>query len=246
MAGFYRSQIVARAGMCAVFAVTACSSGAGTGSSLPPGAQNVPSGPGGFAQNARGSRAASAIAYFAFGASDYCPSTKETIRIQIFAGNSKGALITGAYSPAIALSDTDTSGATQLSATTVTKASQVVTLSYSGAAVGTAIIITATVGKIRGSLMFDPGKTCLNQQPLAILLRDGAAGRSVTLAGVGVTGPYDIVTTSSGYGCGNALTIKKKSSRLFVLTSATTQFGYCFVEGEANGAIRLLGVAIFK
>jgi hypothetical protein len=206
----------------------------------------VPSGAEGTSPAGRsvaGASTASTIAYWAIGASDYCPSKKETIALQVVAANSQGSLITGNYASKFILSDTDKSGATKLSATTVTKGNQVVNLTFSGANVG-AFKIQATVGNATGYASFYPRGTCINSNPSVIVVHDSAAATFVTLSGA--AGPYEIQNPSSGSGCGSAVTIKRRSATEFGLTSATKQFGYCYVQPKNKTIAGYTSVIILK
>ncbi|HTA39089.1 MAG TPA: hypothetical protein VK760_08445 [Candidatus Acidoferrales bacterium] len=250
---FY-SHSFAKIAVCAAFALTACSAGGGSSVPNPLGADHVSRtqtsaiapGSGGSARSVAGDGSASAIAYWLIGASDYCPSAKETITIEIAAANSQGELITGNYTPAVVLSDTDKSGATKLSTTSVTKASQSVTLTYSGKKIPS-FQVEMTVGKNSGYATFAPGRSCINSAPAVIVAHNGAAGTSFTIKGVGVAGPFSVKSPSSGSGCGNAVTTKKQGAQ-FVLTSATTGYGYCFIDAvsKSAGASHGIGVILVK
>jgi hypothetical protein len=225
--GVRHSRSFARAALCAAFALTACSTGGGGASAVPSGFEGTSP----LGRGVAGDDAASAVAYWAIVGSDYCPSKKETIQIQIVAANSQGALITGKYSPAFTLRDTDTSGATKLSATKVGTANQTVKLTYSGKSIG-AFQIRATVGKSTAYATITPGGSCINSKPLVIIARDGAAGTTFTLSGA--SGHYKIQSPSSGTGCGPDVTVKRTSATQFVLASATTAYGYCYVQAYSK------------
>src|SRR6185437_5074967 len=89
--------------------------------------------------------------------------------------DASGAVITGKYPAAIVLSDTDTSGATRLSATKVKSSSTAITLSYNGAHISAATINAKSKGVKAANII--PGS--LRPSTVASLTISGTAALSM-------------------------------------------------------------------
>lgn len=72
------------------------------------------------------------------------------IPVSVIAKDSSGATIMGSYSNPITLTDSDASGATALSQTTISNSTDTVTLSYNGAALSSPATISASASNVSG------------------------------------------------------------------------------------------------
>ena len=93
--------------------------------------------------------------------------TAATVNVSVTGIDADGNAVLGAYPSAIALQDSDTTGATSLSTTTVASSSSTVTLSYTGAEPFSSATITASLtGVASTTATFAPSLAFLNYYPV--------------------------------------------------------------------------------
>lgn len=180
--------------------------------------------------------AASSPKTWAIGLSDSCPSKREKITVSLAALDSNYDLITGTYSPPIKLTDTDKSGATHLSHTTITRASTPIELTYSGAAIGSFRIIPSVGSHMGTGLAIVPHSTCINANPSFVKVIETGKGAVIALAG-SAKPPFDLrgVDPSTGVGCSRYVHITKVNAKSYrIAPTSPPAYGACAVFALAN------------
>jgi subtilase family serine protease len=95
------------------------------------------------------------------GTTSLTAGTPSSFMLTVTAANSSGRTISGDYAQTIALTDSDTTGATSISPTTVSNSTTQVTVSYNGSGGFTGATITASAtGATSGTLTIASGPTC--------------------------------------------------------------------------------------
>lgn len=179
---------------------------------------------------------------------DMCPTAAGTIPIAIATENSSGGAIAGTFATPISLSDSDGTGATKLSRTSVTSTSQEnVTLAYKPKTGQTLMLITitATVGNVTAKLKITPNEPCINTTPTIVTASKGVV-TLVTLKGVGTIGAYNL-GTAQGYGkqdCGQDVSVTQKSADTFAVSSRITWVRSCLIFAIADNGNYSTGVGV--
>lgn len=172
--------------------------------------------------------------------SDFCPSKAENIKLAFVALDASGAIIHGSYGTTITLKDTDRSGATKLSRTTISNSRQaLVTLSYSGKKISK-FYINVKIGSHNGFGTVSPYSPCVNHTPLVLAAHLSGKPTKLTLkGGSGAGAPY-FINSSGDYSddCNNKVTITQVNALLgqFRIAAATSTPGVCQVQAVATGA----------
>jgi len=185
-------------------------------------------------------RAQGAIVSWALFASDFCPSKKENVALAFVALDASGSIIHGSYGTTVKLTDTDKSGATKLSRTTIADSAQsIVTLSYSGKKIAP-FYVNIFIGKSTAFTTFSPYDPCVNHLPLVLELHLSGKGTKVRVKGAGGAGAPYFMTSSGDYAnaCDSRVAVTQISPLLgqFVIAPNTSSPGVCQVKATATGA----------
>jgi hypothetical protein len=126
--------------------------------------------------------------------------SKTSIPVRITAADAWGYLIVGQYAKAIAVTDSDATGITKLSATTIsssTAASKLV-VAYSGKALKEPATIRVAIGSGSkpkpASAALTPGGSGIVASPSFAIASFGSNAAVITLGGPGATGPFSVST----------------------------------------------------
>jgi hypothetical protein len=176
-----------------------------------------------------------AVAFLLAALDDPFPAlgTSAKIPVRVVAADADGYLIVGQYASPLAVSDSDKSGATKLSATTLrssTDASKL-TLAYNGKSVAAATIAVTGGKKLAAKVGFAPGAHGIVASPSTLFAAYGATETLLSLAGPGAVAPFTISTGSDGTNdtpCGAYLSVAASTSTDFAL-SATGKLGACWL-----------------
>lgn len=226
----FSARLFAHAALCSLL-VAGCARQT-SGSTFSP----IPFGPA-LQSRSADNAAASSLLTWVLGLSDSCPSKRENISVNLAALDSNYQLITGTYRPPIKLIDTDKSGATHLSHTTITRASTKISLSYSGAAIGSFRIIPSVNGHMGTGLEIVPHSTCINAKPSFVKVVTTGKGADVVLAG-NAKPPFDLrgVDPSTGLGCSRSVHITKVNAKSYRIgPSSPPAWGACAVFAVGDG-----------
>jgi hypothetical protein len=231
-----------------VCALAALGSTLATGCGRFGGSSFTPSAGSGITSQGARDGAASTIKAWAIGLSDRCPSKKETIAVTVGALDANYNLIGGAFSPPMKLSDTDKSGATQLSTTTVTRASQKIKLTYSGAKIKTFSIIPSVGGHKGTGLTITPDGKCINAKPSLIGVSTVGKGTVVRLSG-NAKPPFIMraLDPLTGLGCNKFVQIGKLSGTSYKIEPpAHPAYGACAVYAVSKGDYFQINVLLIR
>jgi streptogramin lyase len=145
-----------------IFTLTAYDGPSGTGNVLASG--NVPATVGTGASSVRVSLTGKPAALNVTIAQPYPPAgTATSTKVAVVALDADGNTIIGSYGGNVAIADGDASGATKLSTTSVATSSSALTLTYSGASLGRAVLSAKMPGTGSASATFAPSVTNLAQ-----------------------------------------------------------------------------------
>lgn len=150
-----------------------------------------------------------------------------SIRAIVTAADANGYPIHGSYDRPLALTNSDTSGATSLSASSLASshAAQRLALKYSGAALASpdSIQISTTsplLAKQSASVTFSPGAAAVLTNPASIAVASGTGRTGVRIGGPQSVGPYSLSTAPDASGdpsCQNLVAIARRSNDSFTI-----------------------------
>ncbi|MBV9270224.1 MAG: hypothetical protein JO165_03965 [Candidatus Eremiobacteraeota bacterium] len=150
------------------------------------------------------------------------------IPIRVTARTAAGAVIVGAYAQTVALSDSDTSGATHLSASSLTSSSTAITANYNGFVIANSIFSASASGATKGSATLTP-------TPLLYTTNYGSINIFASTASGNAT-PLRMITGSKTgiVGYPNNVTHDAQCNVYVSISNSTTNAIYVFANG-ANG-----------
>lgn len=164
------------------------------------------------------------------------------ITVRVIAADADGYLILGPYSAPLAVTDSDTSGVTKLSATTLhssTDASKL-TLAYSGKKISTATVSVSAGKKTVAKTELTPGANGIVASPATLLAAYDSPETLVSLGGPGTKAPFTLSTGSDAAHdtpCSAYVSISSASGADFALT-ATGRLGVCWLAASDSAGHR--------
>ncbi|MBV8491765.1 MAG: hypothetical protein JO199_14660 [Candidatus Eremiobacteraeota bacterium] len=191
----------------------------------------------------------SAVGAFVIASGNVCPPANgkpQTVPIDILAETPAAAIISGPFASSFTLTNSDRSGNTHLSRTTIGNSSEEhLTLKYSGKPM-TWIRITAKYQITTAYTMIYPGGSCINASPDIVVVHNTGSGSPVTLTGVGALPPYVLSTssTSSTQGCGSFASTQQTGTSTFVVSSRIEWDWACLVFATANSGNVASGLGV--
>jgi hypothetical protein len=179
-----------------------------------------------------------------------------TIPILVTALDADNYAIVGPFDQPLAVSDSDTSGATTLSQTTVASAADAANLSvtYNGAALANALIVVTTNspqdpnngGPFSSTVILEPGLNYVTASPgLLSFAHANSSAQNVTIAGD--TAPYSVTTDGDVSGdpdCSALATVTGSGVSFTVTPTPGTSGGLCWLNVQSNNTSGSIPVAI--
>jgi hypothetical protein len=161
-----------------------------------------------------------------------------SVRIEVTAADPWGYTIVGSYATPITLRDSDKSGATTLSATTLASsgAASKLKLLYTGKSIVPAIVTASVPAMTAQRIVFSPGGAGIVANPPLLRVSFGNDGTAVRLAGPGTAGPFTLTTLppdGSHPSCSGFATVSGSGSDFVV--RANGNLGACWLAARDGG-----------
>lgn len=177
------------------------------------------------------------VAYLQLSLADSAPArgTGVQIPLTVNAADASGNYIAGSYDAPVKVIDSDKSGATLLSAQSLTGAADTANLvfDYSGGNVSSATVTayttSALVARVEASAAMSPGKTAILASPSMLAV---SRKSTVQVGGARTTAPYVVSTGADVFkdrACGNLVTVQRLSNTSFAIVPKAGAIGTCWL-----------------